>query len=338
MPPKPTLFIGSSSEAKPIVKEIQTLLQDAVNVRTWFNDVFLPGEHAIEALRREVLQADYALLVVTPDDSIVKRETAGFTVRDNILLELGMFMGALGPRRSFYLVINKEVNGAIQAPNIPSNLAGITRLQFTKSEHDLIQNRANLCAECVKIENAVERGQKNLELNLLPSTALAIGYFKNFVLPLCELLMETKGLKVGSATHDCTNDSFDFFIVLPDSGTKSGHAGFKSFTKKNNLEQVILANNKSRTFPFFIQSEIQLDPATGKDRVKMYDCPTTLLAAREAVRMVFPASTPEEELEALERREFQNFDRALRKMLKDPSAASFTDNIHIVYESELKNH
>jgi len=333
--PKPTLFIGSSTEAKPIVKEVLTRLQDTVTIKTWYHGTFFPGEHPLDALRREILQADYALLVVTPDDAVVKREEAGFTARDNILFELGMFMGTLGPRRSFYLIIFDHRGGKVRDVNVPSDLAGITRLQVTRTD-DEKQFESDLGVECVQLERAILRGQKNLELSLLPSTSLAIGYFSNFVLQVCETLVHTPKLKVGRAVHDCRDDSFDFYIVLPDTGIDSGHEGFGKFTRTRGLQPIEVKSNKSpRKFPFFVDSERYRHPASGKMRVRLYDCPTTLLAAREAIQLAVSRGTTEDEIHALERREVQNFDRTLRRLLKEPSAANFADNIHIVYANDL---
>lgn len=335
MPAKPTLFIGSSTEAKPIVKDIHTRLQDSVTIKTWYHDTFVPGEHPLESLRREVLRSDYALLVITPDDDLVKRNVPGFTARDNVLFELGMFMSALGPRRSFYLVIADRRGGTVREVSIPSDLAGITRLQVTQTD-DVAQFKSDLGGECVRLEDAIARAQNNLELNLLPSTSLAIGYFNNFVLQVCKTLITTSDLKVGSDTHDCRNDSFDFHIVLPDRGMDSGHEGFEKFTRTRNLTRIEVEGAVgARKFPFFVDSELSSDPQTGKARVKLYDCPTTLLAAREAIQLAVGRGTTQEEIEVMEKREVENFDKTLRRLLKEPSAAGFRDNIKLVYANTL---
>jgi hypothetical protein len=333
--PKPTLFIGSSTEAKPIVKDIHTRLQDTATIRTWYHDTFFPGEHPLDALRREILQADYALLVVTPDDSIIKRDQPGFTARDNILFELGMFMGALGPRRSFYFVVADHRHGQARDVNVPSDLAGITRLQVTRTDDDSAYN-SDVGAECVRLEAAIARGQNNLELSLLPSTSLAIGYFSNFVLQVCKTLINKSDLMVGDTIHDCRDDSFDFHIVLPDKGIDSGHEGFSKFTRTHQLSPIVVKSDTSpRTFPFFVDSQLYQDSKTGKTRVRLYDCPTTLLAAREAIQLAFSRGTTQDELDAMERREVANFDRTLRRLLREPSAANFYNNIKLVYANTL---
>lgn len=332
---KPTLFIGSSNEAKSIAKDIHTRLQDTAIIRTWYHDTFFPGEHPLDALKREILQADYALLVVTPDDSVIRRNQPGFTARDNILFELGMFMGALGPRRSFYFIVSDHRNGQIRDVSIPSDLAGITRLQVTRRDDDNAYN-SDMGAECILLESAIGRGQDNMELSLLPSTSLAIGYFHNFVLQVCKTLIKKADLLVGSVLHDCRDDSFDFHIVLPDKGIDSGHDGFSRFTRTRQLTQIVVKSDDSpRTFPFFVDSQLYQDSKTGKTRVRLYDCPTTLLAAREAIQLAFSRGTTRVEMEALERREVANFDRTLRRLLNEPSAANFRDNIQLVYANSL---
>ena len=265
----------------------------------------------------------------------MKRAVPGFTARDNVLFELGMFMSALGPRRSFYLVITDQRGGAKREVNIPSDLAGITRLQVAQTD-DNAQFKSDLGAECVRLEAAIARAQNNLELSLLPSTSLAIGYFHNFVLQVCKTLINITDLKVGSVVHDCHNDSFDFHVVLPDRGLDSGHEGFKKFTRARNLTRLEVEGSVgARRFPFFVDSELHRDPQTGQMRAQLYDCPTTLLAAREAIRLAVPPATTQEEIEAMEKREVENFDKTLRRLLKEPSAAEFHDNIKLVYANTL---
>ncbi len=332
---KPTLFIGSSSEAKSLVKDVHTRIQDSAAVKTWYHDTFFPGEHPLDALRREVLQSDFALLVVTPDDAVVKRDEGGFSARDNVLFELGMFMGSLGPRRSFYLVVNDHRGGMRRDVNIPTDLAGITRLQVTRTD-DAAKFSSDVGAECARLEKAISRGQNNLELNLLPSTSLAIGYFSNFVLQVCKQLITMSDLKVGDIAHDCRNDSFDLNIVLPDRGLDSGHEGFSRFTRTRQLEQIVVkSDNSPRTFPFFVDSHVVPDAKTGLPRVQLYDCPTTLLAAREAIQLAVTRGTTRDEVEAMEQREINNFDRTLRRLLTEPIAANFRNNIRIIQANDL---
>jgi predicted nucleotide-binding protein len=120
---KPTLFIGSSTESKWIVQEIHDILsKQNIEVKVWYKGTFYPGDSTLETLGREVLLSEFALLVVYPDDEIIKREERGYTARDNVLFELGLFTGAFGRRRSFCLAVRDEREGKSKKVFIPTDL------------------------------------------------------------------------------------------------------------------------------------------------------------------------------------------------------------------------
>ena len=134
---KPSIFIGSSSEAKNIAHTIKSNLSEYADVRVWDQEnIFNPGDQYLDSLRRQILLSDFALLIIYPDDEIVKRNEVGYTPRDNVLLELGLFMGALGKFRGFYVTISDKRNGEDKEPNIPSDLAGLTKLRLTLVDDD----------------------------------------------------------------------------------------------------------------------------------------------------------------------------------------------------------
>jgi preprotein translocase subunit SecD len=68
--------------------------------------------------------ADFAVLIVTGDDIIESRGQTHATPRDNVIFELGLFMGALGRQRTF-IVADQE-----SKPRMPSDLAGLTWLPY----------------------------------------------------------------------------------------------------------------------------------------------------------------------------------------------------------------
>ena len=71
-------------------------------------------------------QSDFAIVVRTADDLTTKRGQTHPVPRDNVLFELGFFMGRLGVERT-YMVSNRD-----NPPTLPSDLAGITPATFTK--------------------------------------------------------------------------------------------------------------------------------------------------------------------------------------------------------------
>src|SRR5207245_1960643 len=71
---------------------------------------------------------DFAVLVITPDDVVSSRESQKQAPRDNVMFELGLFMGRLGTARTFAVCSD--------APNLklPSDLAGVTMARFKAAD------------------------------------------------------------------------------------------------------------------------------------------------------------------------------------------------------------
>ena len=98
------IFIGSSSEGLPIAGKLQELLSDEFSVVAWNQGtVFGLGKSTLEALEAAVLEYHYGIFVFTPDDLLSTRGQTKPVARDNVLFELGIFVGKLGRRKSFVL-------------------------------------------------------------------------------------------------------------------------------------------------------------------------------------------------------------------------------------------
>ncbi len=123
--PRPVLFIGSSQESLDVARAIQTGLEhDDIVIRVWTNGVFGASNFPIEDLEEQIRTSDFAVLVLTPDDTVVSRKVESGAPRDNAVFELGLFMGALSRRRTFLLT----PKGA--EVKIPSDLLGLTPLSY----------------------------------------------------------------------------------------------------------------------------------------------------------------------------------------------------------------
>jgi hypothetical protein len=146
-PRKPRLFIGSSSEGLPVAKALQVGLDHSAEVTIWSQGVFGLSHGTLEDLVRASRRFDYAILVLTQDDLTQKRGSLGNSPRDNVIFELGLFMGALGRDRSF-IVYSRDADLAL-----PSDLAGVTAATYgARSDGNL---RAALGAACTEIEDAI---------------------------------------------------------------------------------------------------------------------------------------------------------------------------------------
>jgi Predicted nucleotide-binding protein containing TIR-like domain len=121
---KPNVFIGSSSEGLPIAEAVFRLLSREVNAKLWTHQLFLPGQYPLEVLEAELRTNDFAVLIASPDDEIVKRGIPQSAMRDNLLLEFGLFSGVLGRRRTFFLC------PSVPEIALPSDLLGIIPAKY----------------------------------------------------------------------------------------------------------------------------------------------------------------------------------------------------------------
>lgn len=127
---KPTLFIGSSTERLPIALSLKKLLTDCAEVTLWNEPhVFAPGNSFLNSLIKVGDLYDFAVLVFGQDDCTMMSGQRHPTVRDNVLFELGLFIGHMGRERAFWL----SPRGS-KAPTFPTDLQGIVHLEFDEPE------------------------------------------------------------------------------------------------------------------------------------------------------------------------------------------------------------
>jgi Predicted nucleotide-binding protein containing TIR-like domain len=150
-PSIPTVFVGSSTEALPIVAQLAKGLADVADVRAW-NSAFESGTWLLGSILRQAQQSDFGLFVLREDDKVKIEEREYSTVRDNVLFEAGVFMGALGPQRTILLWPSSE--GA-ETMRLPSDLQGLLLEHYVAAHGE--EAEANLKPA---IESIVKRIQK----------------------------------------------------------------------------------------------------------------------------------------------------------------------------------
>jgi predicted nucleotide-binding protein len=123
---RPEIFIGCSVEGLTEAKIIQMELAHSANTVIWSQGVFGLSRGTLETLVEKAPSFTHAILVLTPDDMLTKRANESRAARDNVLFELGLFMGALGRERTF-VVTEKSVQ-------LPTDLAGVATVSFQRDE------------------------------------------------------------------------------------------------------------------------------------------------------------------------------------------------------------
>ena len=122
---KPKIFIGSSVEGLSIARGVQANLQREAEVTVWDQDVFKPSSYTMETLMERLEKSDCAVLVLSPDDIARSRKRQFKVPRDNVIFELGLFMGRLTKERVFFLIPSNHKDF-----HLPSDLTGITPIEF----------------------------------------------------------------------------------------------------------------------------------------------------------------------------------------------------------------
>ncbi|MEP7108024.1 MAG: TIR domain-containing protein [Ferruginibacter sp.] len=160
---KPSLFIGSSSEGIEFARAIRGRLNNDAEITLWEDDFFRLGKTFIETLLDSAFRFDFAILVLTSDDLINSRNSENFGPRDNVIFELGLFMGILGRSRTFI------VHPSDPKLKIPTDLSGVATAKYLWPREDKSQASA-VGPACDTIRNIINdlgfsegKTQKKLE-------------------------------------------------------------------------------------------------------------------------------------------------------------------------------
>lgn len=133
---------------------------------------------------------DFAILFLTPDDMVTSRDETKQSPRDNVLFELGLFVGGLGRNRT-YMVYDRT-----KSIKIPSDLAGITAATFQEySDGNLV---ASLGACCSQIETEIEKQgvRVNTELSKLSNATQDFELTNDKVKKLIELIARSRRIEL----------------------------------------------------------------------------------------------------------------------------------------------
>ena len=159
--PKPSVFVGSSSEGLEFARAARALLSKDSEVTLWNEGFFSLGSTFIETLINALPRYDFAILVLTPDDLVINtsRKVEEFGPRDNVLFELGLFMGRLGRSRTFVL------HQADAKVKIPTDLSGMTTATYEWPRADK-SHKSAVGAACDSIREVIrDLGVSDIKTN-----------------------------------------------------------------------------------------------------------------------------------------------------------------------------
>jgi hypothetical protein len=130
---KPRIFIGSSVKALRFAEMAQSDLVYASEPEVWANRKFRSIDTPIETLFRMLDEFKFALFVALPEDAVDKAGTKYHTMRDNVLFEMGLFLGRLGRSRVF-LIAPRDQSSQL---HLPTDLIGLQPNYFDANAANL---------------------------------------------------------------------------------------------------------------------------------------------------------------------------------------------------------
>ncbi len=151
---KAKVFIGSSTEGKKVAKALKLELGDVATSTIWSEGVFGIGKNYLESLTDALSNYEFAILVLTPDDEAQVRAAEVRLPRDNVLFELGLFMGQYGKKRVF--VVQEETTKLL------SDFEGIVTAKFSmggRRDHKRTELRQIVGASAIEIKSAIDDAQ-----------------------------------------------------------------------------------------------------------------------------------------------------------------------------------
>ena len=119
------IFIISSVESLDVARTIQNAFEhDPFTVVIWTDGVFKIANYTLQSLEDELDISDFAIAIAHSDDMTESRGKTWPVPRDNVVFELGLFMGRLGKTRA--VLMEPRDDGV----KLPSDLTGITTILY----------------------------------------------------------------------------------------------------------------------------------------------------------------------------------------------------------------
>lgn len=311
---KKRLFIGSSSEELDLANAAKKILDRDFEVvvwndRIWDTAIFRINQNFLSDLLKASLKFDFGILIGSKDDKVEYRGTEVLQPRDNVLFELGLFLGRLGISKCAFLV-EKELK-------ILSDLQGITLSFFDRAKADSFISAVEQISEVFK-------NSSDTEINFFPSATLASVYFENLVSPTCKFLINNKGYTL-NGTH---YGKYKLKIIIPDRITSDLNIKFESLKAGFPTTKVDI---ESSGRPRNIYHETLIKD----DTIEFVDFPTIISGINYAILNLLPNEFNQlnADYDLIVERELDKFIMTLKQLLL---RSGFDNIVYIVKERDLK--
>ncbi|ADQ82994.1 nucleotide-binding protein [Riemerella anatipestifer] len=314
---KKRIFIGSSSEELDLASAAKSILElekefevTIWNEDVWEKAVFRLNNSYLNDLIRATLQFDFGILIGTKDDKVVYRGNEELQPRDNILFELGLFIGRLGLNNCAFL-IDKDIK-------LLSDIKGISLARFNRGDSSSFTKAITQVKDLFK--NQVDSG-----INFFPSSTLAAVYYENFVKPTCLHIIQNGGIQDDDGTK---YENSTIKIIIPQKLTTDVNSQFQTLKKS--------FQTKKLTFDYLGRPRnIDVETLIQDGKLYVIDFPTVLSGINYAISNLLPNdfNSMSDDYELILNREFDRFIYTLNKLaLRD----GYNNLITVINEKDIK--
>lgn len=144
------LFIISSVESLGVARAIQNAFgHDPFITTVWTDGVFKATSYPLQSLMDAVDDSDFAVAIAHADDATEYRGQQWPVPRDNVVFELGLFMGRLGKERAILMEPRER------DIRLPSDLSGITTITYRYEKG--IDTAALMAPACNQLRDHITR-------------------------------------------------------------------------------------------------------------------------------------------------------------------------------------
>jgi len=148
-------------EGLSVAHAIQENLDHDAEVTVWTQGIFELSRTTLSTLVEAIDQYDFAVFVLTPDDIVTMRDDTRRVARDNVIFELGLFIGGIGECNTF--IVHPR---GISELHLPTDLLGVTPATYDPDRSD-----KNLIAAVGAACNQIRRSVKGVSDDVLTSVA-----------------------------------------------------------------------------------------------------------------------------------------------------------------------
>lgn len=307
---KQSIFIASSDKSRDIAETVKLHFSKEADVDIWTENIFQLNEGFLETLMNRASYYDFFIAVFAADDIAILNKKKKNVTRDNVIFEFGLFLGRIGLARTFF-VIEKGVE-------LFSDWNGITTTSFVRTEN----LTTALDESCKSIRKKMITANKLFQYSILPSTALAIGYYHNFLEEILHAFNNQKSIEI-ILERDISGKAIrtiEYALKKPYPTIEIRVPHNLSALKKDILTsetsdyKQIIINAPSRPYPFYIPGEFNIN-----EPINIFDIPTTLYASYLTIKAFFKDSFLQNQNneQKLINKEIKNFEKTLSKLIPD---------------------